>query len=199
MTTARPDTSWKTATPLTDSCSNDDMMQLCPLGSDSGRRDQWYVFCTPLAVSSTRCSQPDLNLANLEATVAAKITLAFLLRRTSHQRKHFDDVNLRHHYFVLFSSDDTFFYNFFSYLKCQDKLCQKLRKFVELCHSYAQNTSGFISRTRCIRRFMRMSVCLFVCLFFCLSAKNSGTGRAIVVKFSGQLQGALGIVYGAKS
>jgi len=35
MTTARPDTSWKTATPLTYSCNNDDVTQLGPIGSDS--------------------------------------------------------------------------------------------------------------------------------------------------------------------
>jgi len=35
MTTARPDTSWKTTTPLTHSCSNDRVIQLGPLGSDS--------------------------------------------------------------------------------------------------------------------------------------------------------------------
>jgi len=35
MTTARPDISWKTATPLTHSCSNDDVTQLvAPLVSD---------------------------------------------------------------------------------------------------------------------------------------------------------------------
>jgi len=43
-----------------------------------GRRDQRSVLCIPsLAVCSTRCSQPDLNLANWEVTVAAKWTLAF--------------------------------------------------------------------------------------------------------------------------
>jgi len=35
MTTAFSDTSWKTATPLTHSCSNDDVTQLSPLGSDA--------------------------------------------------------------------------------------------------------------------------------------------------------------------
>jgi len=35
MTTTRSTTSWKTATPLTHSCSNDDVIQLGPLGSDS--------------------------------------------------------------------------------------------------------------------------------------------------------------------
>jgi len=35
MTTARPDTSWKTATPLTHSCSNNDVTQLGALGSDA--------------------------------------------------------------------------------------------------------------------------------------------------------------------
>jgi len=35
MTTACPDTSWKTATPLTHSCSNDDVTQLGPLDSDA--------------------------------------------------------------------------------------------------------------------------------------------------------------------
>jgi len=35
MTTAHPDISWKTVMPLTHSCSNDDMTQLGPLGSDS--------------------------------------------------------------------------------------------------------------------------------------------------------------------
>jgi len=41
--------------------------------------DQWCVFCThSLTEWSTRCSQLDLNLANLEATVAVKWTLAFL-------------------------------------------------------------------------------------------------------------------------
>jgi len=39
-----------------------------------GRRDQWCVYCTPsLAVCSTWCSQPDLNLANLEATVSGSL------------------------------------------------------------------------------------------------------------------------------
>jgi len=64
-----------------------------------GRQDQCCVFCTPsLTVCSTRCSQPGLNL---EATVAAKWTLAFLVPGTPQQGKHFDDVNLRHHYSVL--------------------------------------------------------------------------------------------------
>jgi len=35
MTTARSDTRWKTATPLTHSYSNDDVTQLGPLGSES--------------------------------------------------------------------------------------------------------------------------------------------------------------------
>jgi len=35
MTTAHPDTRLKTATPLTNSCNNDDVTQLGPLGSDS--------------------------------------------------------------------------------------------------------------------------------------------------------------------
>jgi len=35
MTTGRPDTSWKTTTPLTHSCSNDDVIQLGPLCSDT--------------------------------------------------------------------------------------------------------------------------------------------------------------------
>jgi len=35
MTTARPDTSWKMATPLTHSCSNDDVTHLGPLGSNA--------------------------------------------------------------------------------------------------------------------------------------------------------------------
>jgi len=35
MTTARPDTSWKTTTPLTHSCSNGGVIQLGPLGSDA--------------------------------------------------------------------------------------------------------------------------------------------------------------------
>jgi len=35
MTTARPDTSGKTATPLTPSCSNNGVILLGPLGSDS--------------------------------------------------------------------------------------------------------------------------------------------------------------------
>jgi len=49
-----------------------------------GRRDQWCVFCTPsLAVCSTRCSQPDLNMANFEATIAAKWTLASLSRNST--------------------------------------------------------------------------------------------------------------------
>ena len=39
---------------------------------------------------------------------------------------------------------------FFSYLKCQDKLCQKLQKFVELCQNYAQNTSGSIFSGHCV-------------------------------------------------
>jgi len=46
MTTVRPDTSSKTATPLTHSYSNGDVTQLGPLGSDSD--------------------------ANLEATLASK-------------------------------------------------------------------------------------------------------------------------------
>jgi len=49
-----------------------------------GCRDQWCMFCTPsIAVRSTCCSQPDLNLANLEATIAAKWTLAFLSRNST--------------------------------------------------------------------------------------------------------------------
>jgi len=35
-------------------------------------------------------------------------------------------------------------YIFFSYCKRGDVLRQKLRKIVELCQSYAENTSGFI-------------------------------------------------------
>jgi len=35
MTTTRPDTSWKTTTPLTHSCRNEGVIQLSPLGSDS--------------------------------------------------------------------------------------------------------------------------------------------------------------------
>jgi len=35
MTITRPDTRWKTATPLTHSCSNDGVIQLGPLGSSS--------------------------------------------------------------------------------------------------------------------------------------------------------------------
>jgi len=35
MTTALTDTSWKTATPMTHSCSNDDLTELGPLSSDS--------------------------------------------------------------------------------------------------------------------------------------------------------------------
>jgi len=35
VTSTRPNTSWKTTTPLTHSCSNDDVTQLGPLGSDS--------------------------------------------------------------------------------------------------------------------------------------------------------------------
>jgi len=35
MTTARPDTSWKITTPLTHSCSNDSVIQLGPLSSDT--------------------------------------------------------------------------------------------------------------------------------------------------------------------
>jgi len=84
MTTALPDTSWKTATPLMHSC-NAAMLTLHSLAHSVlilmrcfwGRRDQWCVFCTPLAVCFTHCSQPALNLANFEATVAAKWTLAF--------------------------------------------------------------------------------------------------------------------------
>jgi len=110
--------------------------------------DQWCVFCTPsLAVYSTRCSPPDLNLVNLEATIAAKWTLAFLflLVKTAFW--------WRRTYVIITwcsaRSDDTFII-FFSYLKCQDELCQKLWKCVELCQSYAWNTIGsFFSRTRC--------------------------------------------------
>jgi len=48
-----------------------------------GCRNQWCVFCTPsLAVCSTCCSQLHLKVANLEATVAAKWTLAFLFPGT---------------------------------------------------------------------------------------------------------------------
>jgi len=76
MTTAYPDTKWKTATPLTHSCSSEGVIQLGPLTrfwfwwcDVWGRRDQWCVFCTPsLAVCAIYCSQLDLNLANLEAT-----------------------------------------------------------------------------------------------------------------------------------
>jgi len=35
MTTVCPDTSWKTTTPRTHSCNNDDVIQLGPLGSDA--------------------------------------------------------------------------------------------------------------------------------------------------------------------
>jgi len=70
-----PDTSWKTATPLTHSCSNEDVTQLDPLGFDSDAMFEVVeisdaCFVPSLAVCSTRCSQPHLNLANLEATVA---------------------------------------------------------------------------------------------------------------------------------
>jgi len=45
--------------------------------------DQWCVFCTPvLAVCSTCSSQPDLNLANLEATETVKWTPAFVFPET---------------------------------------------------------------------------------------------------------------------
>jgi len=37
----------------------------------------------------------------------------------------------------------------------------------------------------CVCASVCVSVCLYVCLSVCLSAKNSGTGRAIVSKFSG--------------
>jgi len=36
-----------------------------------------------------------------------------------------------------------------------------------------------------IRRYVCLSVCLSACVYVCLSAHNSGTGRAIVSKFSG--------------
>jgi len=47
---------------------------------------------------------------------------------------------------------------------------------------------------------MCLSVCLCVCVCVCVcvSAHNSGTGKAIVYKFSGQLQGTPGMVFGAK-
>jgi len=50
-----------------------------------GRRDQRHVIglCTPFAVCSTCCSQLDLNLVIMEATVAAKWTLVFLFAGTS--------------------------------------------------------------------------------------------------------------------
>jgi len=88
MTTARPNTSWKTATPLTHSCNNDGVIQLGPLSSDSnemwGRRNQWYVFCTPSLVA-----------------VATEFKSGEFEGHSSGKSKHFDDVNLGHHYFVL--------------------------------------------------------------------------------------------------
>jgi len=59
---------------LTHGCNNDIVMQLGPLGSDAMFEvvEVNDVFCAPsLAVFFTCCSQPDLKLANLEATVAA--------------------------------------------------------------------------------------------------------------------------------
>jgi len=95
MTTARPDTSWKTTPPCTDAQLQQWRRYAawptrfwCDVW---GRWNQWCVFCTSsLAVYSTRCSPPDLNLVNLEATVAAKWTLAFIFS----WKRHFDDVEL---------------------------------------------------------------------------------------------------------
>ena len=56
------------------------------------RRDQWCVFCTTsLAVYSTCCSPPDLNLVNLKATVAAQMNWHFSFFSW---KRHFDDVKL---------------------------------------------------------------------------------------------------------
>jgi len=44
-----------------------------------------------------------------------------------------------------------------------------------------------------------MSVRRFVCLSVCLSAHIPGIGRAILCNFSGQQQGAPGMVLGAKN
>jgi len=140
MTTVRHDTSWKTATPLTHSCSNDNVTQLGPLEfwfwcDVWSRRDQWCVFCTPsLAVCSTRCSQPDLNLANLEATVATNWTLAFPFQRTP--RQYFDDVKLTSSLGSVVQVVMILFI-IFQLPWNQDELCQKLRKFVKLWQSYA--------------------------------------------------------------
>jgi len=103
MTTAHPDTCWKTATPLTHSCTQQWWRDTawpsrfwccCDVW---GRQDQWCVFCIPSLLHkicitifiylfyiwcSARCSQPELNLVNLEATVAAKWTLMFLFSGT---------------------------------------------------------------------------------------------------------------------
>jgi len=99
-----------------------------------GRRDQWCVFCTPsFAEYFTRCSPPDLNLVNLEATVAAKwmnsgVSLSW--------KRHFDDVELTSSLRSVVQVMMALLY-FFSYLKCQDEFCQKLWNSVELCQSYA--------------------------------------------------------------
>jgi len=83
ITTAHPGTRWTTTTPLTHSYSNNDVIQLGPLGSDAmfevvkvsdACSVQLYLQYDPHA------PQLDLNLANVEATVAAKWTLAFLFR-----------------------------------------------------------------------------------------------------------------------
>jgi len=108
MIIARPDTSWKTTTPLTHSCSNDGVIQLGPLGSNAlllkSSRSVMRVLYT---FSSIRCSQLDLSLANSEVTVAAKWTLAFLFLGTPRECEHFDDIIIA--YIVLYkNSDGTF-------------------------------------------------------------------------------------------
>jgi len=72
-TTTRPDTSYKTTTPLTHSCNNDGVTQLVPYSSDAMFEvveisDACFVH---LLLCSTCCSQPDSYLVKLHDTVAA--------------------------------------------------------------------------------------------------------------------------------
>jgi len=88
MTTSRLHTSYKTWTPLMHNCSNDGVILLGPLSSDAMFEvveisDTCFVRLllqdAPHTVVNT---QLDLNLANLEVTVAAKWTVAFLVPGT---------------------------------------------------------------------------------------------------------------------
>jgi len=75
MTTARPDTSRKTTTPLTQSCSNDGLIELGLLDSNAifgvvEISDACFVHL--LLQYAPQAVVNHVNLANLEATVTAK-------------------------------------------------------------------------------------------------------------------------------